>query len=267
MFTPKDKIAKLQRLMKQIDEWNSQRDLPPIFRMGKPALSINSEEFQEWRGKVTAAVSLIFGEHSHYIDDFNEIAYTDLFDRLSKLAGKEETKIWNGLEVARSMLQTMVDEIKESEDGLSATANKTCERANAIRQSVFIGHGRSLLWARLQLYLQDELGLRVIDFESESRTGESVVGILTRMLGEASFAILLLTAEDETASGSMRPRQNVVHEVGLFQSKLGFNKAILLKQEGVEDFTNVAGLQTYPFQATRLSKVFMSYGERLKEKV
>ncbi len=123
-------------------------------------------------------------------------------------------------------------------------------------KSVFIGHGRSPLWARLQLYLQDELGLHVINFESESRTGDSVVSILTKMLGEANFAILILTAEDETATGSMRARQNVIHEVGLFQSKLGFNKAILLKQEGVEDFTNIAGLQYLPFSDNKIEQSF-----------
>jgi hypothetical protein len=96
MFTPKDKIAKLQRLMKPIDEWNSDKDLPPILRIGKPALSVNSEEFKEWRDKVTATITLIFGEYSHYSDDFNEIAYTDFFDQMSRLAGKEETRYGEG---------------------------------------------------------------------------------------------------------------------------------------------------------------------------
>ena len=121
---------------------------------------------------------------------------------------------------------------------------------------MFIGHGRSLLWARLKLYLQDELGLRVICFESESHAGESVVSVLTKMLGEVHFAVLILTAEDETANGSMRARQNVIHEVGLFQSKLGFSKAILLKQEGLEDFTNVAGLQYISFSDNKIEQTF-----------
>ncbi|MDQ2856898.1 MAG: nucleotide-binding protein [Acidobacteriota bacterium] len=77
-----------------------------------------------------------------------------------------------------------------------------------------------------------------------------------QLLSEANFAILILTAEDETATGSMRARQNVVHEVRLFQSKLGFNKAILLKQEGVEDFTNVAGLQYIAFKDNKIDQAF-----------
>ncbi|MGZ8846212.1 MAG: TIR domain-containing protein [Pyrinomonadaceae bacterium] len=256
MFTAKDKIAKLQRLIRQIDEWDSQRDLGPIFRMGKPPLSVNSDDFQEWRRRVRNVISLVFGEHSHYIDDFNEIAYTDIFDHLSGLAGEKKTRIWKGLEEAKRLLQTMIDEINESQQSSSPTTSKSRDGISVIRPTVFIGHGRNPLWARLQLYLQDELGLSVINFESESRTGESVVAILTKMLGEASFAILLLTAEDETANGSMRARQNVIHEVGLFQSKLGFNKAILLKQEGVEDFTNVAGLQYIPFSDNKIEQSF-----------
>jgi len=224
--------------------------------MGKPALSISSEEFREWRVKVLAAISLIFGEHSHYIDDFNEISYTYIFDQLRSLDREENKALWRGLEMSRRMLQSMVDEIQQSEEIHSPTAAKTLERTKVVKRSVFVGHGRSPLWARLQLYLQDELGLRVINFESESRTGESVISILTKMLCEAKFAILILTAEDETATGSMRARQNVIHEVGLFQSKLGFNKAILLKQEGVEDFTNVAGLQYIPFSGNKIEQSF-----------
>ncbi len=256
MFTQTDKIAKLQRLVKQIDKWDSLRDLPPILRIGKPDLSIGSPEFQEWRDKVTAAIALIFGEYSHYIDDFNEISYTDILAMLSRVSGGAETKLWNGLAQAKRLLQTMIDEIKATEERSSFAAKKILEETSAVKQCVFIAHGRSPLWARLQLYLQDELGLRVVNFESESRAGEPAVSILTKMLGEADFAILVLTAEDETATGSMRARQNVIHEVGLFQSKLGFNKAIFLKQEGVEDFTNVAGLQYIPFSDNKIEQTF-----------
>ena len=42
---------------------------------------------------------------------------------------------------------------------------------------VFIGHGRSKLWARIQLFLDQELGLTTVSYESESRTGLSIVPI------------------------------------------------------------------------------------------
>jgi hypothetical protein len=47
---------------------------------------------------------------------------------------------------------------------------------------VFIGHGQSKLWGRLQLFLQDELGLQTVTYEKEARAGLSIVQILERML-------------------------------------------------------------------------------------
>jgi predicted nucleotide-binding protein len=129
---------------------------------------------------------------------------------------------------------------------------------------VFIGHGRSKLWARLKVFLQDELGAATVTYESESRTGESIVPILEKMLKQATFAVLVLTAEDETADGSRRARQNVVHEAGLFQGKLGFKKAILLLQEGIEEFSNVAGLQYIPFTDDKIEQSFYELQRVLK---
>lgn len=121
---------------------------------------------------------------------------------------------------------------------------------------VFIGHGRNQLWARLQVFLQNDLKLKTVTFESESRAGKSITEILEEMLRKSSFAILILTADDETALGGKRARQNVVHEAGLFQGKLGFTKAILLVQKGLEEFSNVAGLQHIPFSGDRIDQTF-----------
>ena len=93
-------------------------------------------------------------------------------------------------------------------------------------------------------------------YESESRLGSSIIAVLEGMLNRATFAVLVLTAEDETKSGSMRARQNVVHEAGLFQGRLGFKKAIVLKQEGTEDFSNIAGLQYISFSENRIDQTF-----------
>jgi hypothetical protein len=44
---------------------------------------------------------------------------------------------------------------------------------------IFIGHGRSKLWARLQLYIKDDLGLETLVFEDESRTSQTMINILS----------------------------------------------------------------------------------------
>ena len=129
---------------------------------------------------------------------------------------------------------------------------------------IFVGHGRSKLWARARLFLQDELALATVSYESESHAGESIVPVLERLLTQASFAILILTAEDETTEGTKRARQNVIHEAGLFQGRLGFKKAILLRQEGIEDFTNVDGLQYISFNGDQIEQAFYELTRVLK---
>ena len=138
------------------------------------------------------------------------------------------------------------------------------ETAQTSTPCVFIGHGRSTLWARLKVFLQDELGVKAINYESESRVGESIVPILEKMLDQATFAVLVLTAEDETSDGIKRARQNVIHEAGLFQGRLGFRKAVLLCQEGLEDFTNIDGLQHIRFSGDKIDQTFYELQRALK---
>jgi len=129
---------------------------------------------------------------------------------------------------------------------------------------IFIGHGRSKLWARVKVHIENDLHLKTEEFESESRVGQSVVPVLEQMLSKSSFAVLILTAEDETKDGSRRARQNVIHEAGLFQGRLGFEKLVLLKQKGVEDLSNLAGLQHVEFSGEKVEQTFYELGRVLK---
>jgi predicted nucleotide-binding protein len=76
------------------------------------------------------------------------------------------------------------------------------------------------------------------------------------MLDESSLALLVMTGEDETANGKMLARQNVVHEAGLFQGRLGFSRAIVLLEEGTEEFSNIAGIQQIRFPKDHIKETF-----------
>ncbi|MGW1186209.1 TIR domain-containing protein [Streptomyces drozdowiczii] len=107
---------------------------------------------------------------------------------------------------------------------------------------VFIGHGgKSKEYLQLGVWLTNE-GLEWEVFDREPTAGLSTKERLSEMLDNAAIAFLLMTAEDETADGKMRARENVVHEVGLFQGRLGFSKAIILVEEGCERFSNISGI-------------------------
>jgi predicted nucleotide-binding protein len=65
-----------------------------------------------------------------------------------------------------------------------------------------------------------------------------------------------MTAEDEQADGKIRARENVVHEVGLFQGRLGFSKAIVLLEDGCEEFSNIHGLGQIRFPNKNIGAKF-----------
>ncbi|MFF4319979.1 TIR domain-containing protein [Streptomyces sp. NPDC001568] len=107
---------------------------------------------------------------------------------------------------------------------------------------VFIGHGgMSKEYLQLGVWLTNE-GLEWEVFDREPTAGLSTKERLSEMLDNAAIAFLLMTAEDETSDGKMRARENVVHEVGLFQGRLGFSKAIVLVEDGCERFSNISGI-------------------------
>ena len=65
-----------------------------------------------------------------------------------------------------------------------------------------------------------------------------------------------MTAEDEQPDGKLNARLNVVHEVGLFQGRLQFSRAIVLLEEGCEEFSNIHGLGQLRFPKGNISAKF-----------
>jgi predicted nucleotide-binding protein len=129
-----------------------------------------------------------------------------------------------------AMLQHLVDQI--------AAAGFTSSRGDRI----FIGHGRSAAWRELKDFLQDRLHLKCDEFNSAAAAGGTITDRLQRMLDDAGFAFLVMTAEDQHADTSMHARENVVHEIGLFQAHLGLKRAIVLLEEGCTSFSNIQGV-------------------------
>jgi predicted nucleotide-binding protein len=116
---------------------------------------------------------------------------------------------------------------------------------------VFIGHGRSADWRDLKDHLADLHKIRVEAYETGSRAGHSIRDVLEDMLDSSNLAILVHTPEDELAGGSFNSRPNVIHETGLFQGRLGFSRAIVLKKDETEEFSNLAGIQQIRYKNIR----------------
>ena len=129
---------------------------------------------------------------------------------------------------------------------------------------VFIGHGRSLVWRELKDFVSDRLRLPWDEFNRVAVAGTTTIARLQQMLDEAAFAFLILTAEDEQAGGKVTARQNVIHESGLFQGRLGFERAIILLEEGCDEFSNIHGLSQLRFPPGKVDVLFEKVREVLE---
>jgi CAP12/Pycsar effector protein, TIR domain len=129
-------------------------------------------------------------------------------------------------------------------------------KAERVGTNVFIGHGRSKEWKDLKDFINDRMRLPWDEFNRIPVAGIPNAVRLASMLDAAAIAFLVLTAEDELADGKMQARMNVIHEAGLFQGRLGFSKAIVMLEEGCEEFSNIEGLGQIRFRKDNIKGAF-----------
>lgn len=124
------------------------------------------------------------------------------------------------------------------------------------KPKIFIGHGASPQWRDLKDHLHEQHGYDVVAYETGSRAGHTIRDVIAEMLDCSSFAILVMTGEDTMGDGTVRARQNVIHEIGLFQGRLGFTKAVVLKEKGTEEFSNIHGVNQIRYTKGNIKEPF-----------
>jgi hypothetical protein len=141
-------------------------------------------------------------------------------------------------------------------DMLAFVRQFAIRRPRSAPSHIFVGHGRSHDWTKLEVLLTEQFGLRIEEFNRDPAAGVPTTERLSEMLNKACFALLGMTAEDVHGDGETHARENVVHEIGLFQGRLGFRKSIIVKQNGTAEFSNIAGLTYIPYPKGRIEEAF-----------
>ena len=126
--------------------------------------------------------------------------------------------------------------------------------------TIFLGHGKSTQWRDLKDHLRDKHGYQIEAYEVGARAGHTIRDILEEMLKNSSFAILIMTGEDRDENGIIHARDNVIHELGLFQGYLGFPRAIVLLEKDTHEFSNLHGIQQIRYSKGNIKE---TYGEIL----
>ena len=78
------------------------------------------------------------------------------------------------------------------------------------------------------------------------------------------MAFLIMTGEDEHTDGTLHARRNVIHEIGLFQAQLGYERAIILLEDGCEIFSNIQEITYIPFPKGNIEAAFEKIRDVLK---
>ncbi|AFM14199.1 TIR domain-containing protein [Turneriella parva] len=128
---------------------------------------------------------------------------------------------------------------------------------------VFVSHGRSPLWNEVERFVRTQLEIDVVILKDQVNRGRTVIEKLEEETDECHYAIIVMTAEDEQADGTIRARQNVVHEIGFFQGKFGRENVLVLRQDSVEEFSNIAGIVYEPFSGNNIQSTF----ERIRSEI
>jgi hypothetical protein len=134
-----------------------------------------------------------------------------------------------------------------------------------VPRKVWIIHGRSPDWKILREMLV-ELGVAVEEFNEIQVAGMQISDRWKQMLDETRFAFALMNRDDKDAAGEWLPRMNVVHEIGLCHARIGVESTAILREEGVQLFANIAGINYVQYEPGRLRDIKEDIAALLKER-
>jgi len=130
---------------------------------------------------------------------------------------------------------------------------------------VLICHGRSKLWRDLQAYVQQQLGINCIELGQQPDGSLTVIQKLEAEAAKCSYAIAIMTAEDEMTDGTRRARENVIHEIGFFAGMHGQSRTCILREEKANIPSNLSGVLYIPFRRGNFEAVFAKVEQELRK--
>jgi predicted nucleotide-binding protein len=191
---------------------------------------VTATHIKLWRMPLKRPLETIFGSASPFEKAFNQ-----------RVAGTDSNS-------NKDLLNEQLKFIEQLSCNLKNASNVVAHGTNDGISRVFLGHGRNPVWNRIYTYIKDELHFQIEAFETEPHISSHIVDALSGFLGRCDFAVIVMAGDDFISEGNMRARQNVIHEIGLFQGRYGFERVIVFQEDGIEGFSNISGLQTVRYK-------------------
>ncbi len=166
-----------------------------------------------------------------------------LFGDVPEISPEPTEQGGSGPVFARTHLERLAREIDTVFEIRAASAPASRYASGpAETQTVFISHGRASDWSEVQAYIEKDIRLETRELAQEPNGGDTVGAKLERVAATCDSAVIVMTGDDLDAEGLARARENVMHEIGYFQGKLGSKRVCLLHEDGVSIPSNLAGI-------------------------
>lgn len=139
-------------------------------------------------------------------------------------------------------LESLTDRLQLYDNPSTTTdeISTTPAASMAAEPSIFLVHGREEgAKHAVARFVQIITGLEPIVLAEQPNLGQTLIEKFEKHASQVSYAIVLLTGDDEGRLRNTRPlkrraRQNVILELGWFAAKLGRQRVAMLYQTGVE---------------------------------
>ena len=234
-----DEVREAKRVEKDIEKLSK--------KLKREATKANANDHRRALGLNLMGEIFEHFNHQHHRPPFQMYAYTSKGPFL--LERKEWKKLSKfGVEILLKNRISVRNERHEIDGDI------LIRKRNSRR--IFIGHGGSPDWKTLRTFLEKQLKLECEEFNRVSAAGIPTQERLTQMMENCGFAFLVLTGEDSHMDETKHARENVIHEAGLFQSRLGWRKAIILLEDGCRQFSNIVGITQIRFPKSKIGRTF-----------
>ncbi|MDC7705385.1 nucleotide-binding protein [Vogesella indigofera] len=243
MFSKENSIEKIKSLIERIDELQR--------------LERRNAKFKKWIRDTQIALEHIFGNESRHITDFNRIRYSLGAFTSSTPEQKFQQRYVDGLEDARYVLVSMIEEIQEywEEDGVSNESSQNIKLPTSASylnsKKIFLIHGHDNGTKETVARFISQLGLEPIILHEQANQGRTVIEKFEDH-SDVGYAIALITPDDTGSSNKdpdnvqHRARQNVIFEFGYFIGKLGRHKVMGLVKGDIEVPSDYSGVLYIP---------------------
>ncbi|WP_207285696.1 TIR domain-containing protein [Pseudomonas sp. FW300-N2A2] len=215
-----------------------------------------SAQFKKWIRDTQVALEHIFGSESRHITDFSQIRYSLGAFSSSTVEYKFQERYVDGLENARHVLTSMIEEIQEYwNEGAETTSTPDKTLRDPLEKTdsskVFIIHGHDGGTKETVARFISKLGLEPVILHEEANQGRTIIEKFENH-SDVGYAIALITPDDagssikEPENIRQRARQNVIFEFGYFIGKLGRHRVSGLVKGDIEIPSDYAGIMYIP---------------------